>query len=84
VAELRWRTYLFFTGRGFFDDPKEFTSPFFTTYEEPRPFVFGSKYYFRNGMVTGHKAPNEIRIICFGGSTTANARAGISFAEILE
>lgn len=84
IVETGWRTYLYFSGRGFFDDPKEFTSPFFTTYEEPLPFRYDTEFYYRNGMISQSKAPNEIRIICFGGSTTVNARAGISYPELLE
>ena len=82
--ELAWRTYLFQIGKGFFDDPKEFTSPFFTTYEEPRPFITKDGFTYRNGKVSLQKPPKEIRIISFGGSTTVNDRAGISYPEILE
>jgi lysophospholipase L1-like esterase len=32
----------------------------------------------------GEKAPGEIRVICFGGSTTVDWRAGISYPQILE
>lgn len=84
VLELAWRIYLFRIGRGFFDDPREFISPFFTTYEEPRPFITSAGFEFRNGKVSLQKPSNEIRIISFGGSTTVNARAGISYPEILE
>ena len=84
TAELSWRTYLYLTGHGFFDDPKKFTSSFFTTYEEPPPFKWGTTAWYRNGHVSFTKASNEIRIICFGGSTTVNARAGISYPDLLE
>jgi len=84
AAEFAWRTYLLATGHGFFDDPKKFTSPFFTTYEEPPPFKWGTKAWYRNGEVPFAKQPNEVRIICFGGSTTVNARAGISYPEMIE
>ena len=84
VLELAWRIYLFRIGRGFFDDPREFISPFFTTYEEPRPFITSAGFEFRNGKVSLQKPSNEVRIISFGGSTTVNARAGISYPEILE
>jgi lysophospholipase L1-like esterase len=84
AAELVWRANLYRTGRGFFDDPREFTSPFFTTFDEPRPIVFGSELYYRNGKVARDKGPREIRVICLGGSTTVNFRAGISFPELLE
>ncbi|MDH4137090.1 MAG: GDSL-type esterase/lipase family protein [Anaerolineae bacterium] len=84
ILELAWRAYLFQVGRGFFDDPREFTSPFFTTYEEPMPFITSTGFEFRNGSVSLQKPPEEIRIICFGGSTTVNWRGGISYPEILQ
>jgi lysophospholipase L1-like esterase len=70
-------------GRGFFDDQREFTSPFFTTYAEPMPFQTRTSYNFLNDYVPRKKSSTEVRIICFGGSTTVNFRAGISYAEIL-
>lgn len=84
VAELGWRTYLGATGRGFFDDPREFTSPFFTTYEEPLPRLDGDRLIYRNGAVARSKPDDEIRVLCLGGSTTVNTRAGISYPELLE
>jgi hypothetical protein len=84
LLELGWRTYLYTIGKGFFDNPKEFTSPWFTTYEEPQPYKWKHEAWYRNGKVSFEKAPNEVRIICFGGSTTVNARAGISYPELLE
>ena len=82
--ELAWRTYLFTTERGFFDDPNEFTSPFFTTYEEPAQIKWQSTAWYRNAEVPVTKPDNEIRVICFGGSTTVNWRAGISYPQILD
>src|SRR5262245_31263074 len=84
AAELAWRTYLYSIGRGFFDDPHKFTSPFFTAYEEPPPFKWSHTAWYRNGQVEFAKADNEIRIICFGGSTTVNWRAGVSYPELIE
>ena len=84
AAELGWRTYLSVNGRGFFDDPNEFTSPFFTTYDEPRPAIQGDQLGYRNGSVSRTKAPGEVRVIAFGGSTTVNFRPGISYTDILE
>ena len=84
AAELGWRVHLSRTGRGFFDDPREFTSPFFTTYDEPRPILVGRDLLYRNGSVAREKGPKEIRVICLGGSTTVNFRAGISYPELLE
>ena len=84
LCELGWRTYLYSRGRGFLDNPNEFISPFFTTYEEPPPFIRPEGFWFRNGAVTAEKPSNEIRVICFGGSTTVNWRAGISYTDILE
>ncbi|HVS09863.1 MAG TPA: GDSL-type esterase/lipase family protein [Planctomycetota bacterium] len=84
ALELGWRVWLQRTGRGFFDDPSEFTSPFFTTYEEPRPLLAAGGFQFHNGWVAREKAPGEIRVICFGGSTTVDWRAGISYPQILE
>ncbi len=43
VLEIAWRSFLAVSGRGFFDDPREFTSPFFTTFQEPAPFVSGTE-----------------------------------------
>jgi len=83
ISEFAWRYYLLHIGKGFFDDPREFTSPFFTTYAEPAPFLWDKSYYYLNDKVPIKKSPNEVRIICFGGSTTVNFRAGISYAEIL-
>jgi lysophospholipase L1-like esterase len=84
VLEIGWRIHLAHIGRGFFDDSNEFTSPFFTTYEEPVPRIDGDRLHYRNGVVERRKAPGEIRVISFGGSTTVNYRAGISYPEILE
>jgi lysophospholipase L1-like esterase len=81
--ELSWRTYLFYTGHGFFDDPREFISPFFTTYDEPMPYLTHDGFEFRYSTVPREKQPNEIRIIAFGGSTTVNWRAGISYTTLL-
>jgi len=84
LAELGWRSLLYFKGRGFFDDPREFTSPFFTGFDEPMPFIDGFLLRYRNGSVPREKPADEIRVICFGGSTTVNDRAGISYPELLE
>jgi lysophospholipase L1-like esterase len=84
VLEVSWRAYLWQTGRGFWDDPREFTSPFFTTYEEPRPFVSKAGFQFHGQFAPREKEPGEIRVICFGGSTTVNRREGISYAQLLE
>lgn len=84
VLELAWRIYLYTDERGFFDDPNEFISPFFTTYEEPAPIKWQSTAWYRHGEVSIPKPDNEIRIICFGGSTTVNLRAGISYPQILD
>jgi len=84
ILELTWRTYLYTTGRGFFDDPNEFTSPFFTSYQEPAPLKWESTAWYRNVEVSIPKPDSEIRVICFGGSTTVNWRAGISYPQILD
>jgi lysophospholipase L1-like esterase len=84
AAEFAWRTYLYSTGHGFFDDPNKFTSPFFTAYDEPPPVKWGTTAWYRNGEVQFTKSRNEIRIICFGGSTTVNFRAGVSYPELIE
>jgi lysophospholipase L1-like esterase len=84
VCEIGWRIHLARVGFGFFDNPNEFRSPFFTTYEEPVPRIDGDRLYYRNGMIERRKAPGEVRVIAFGGSTTVNFRAGISYPEILE
>jgi len=84
ALEMAWRAFLYSTGRGFFDDPNEFTSPFFTTYEEPPPTKWESTAWYRNAEVPVAKPENEIRIICFGGSTTVNQRAGVSYSALLD
>jgi lysophospholipase L1-like esterase len=84
LAELAWRVHLQRTGRGFWDDPREFTSPFFTTYEEPPPFTTAEGFEFRNETVPLEKEPGEIRVICFGGSTTVCRSAGISYPQLVE
>jgi lysophospholipase L1-like esterase len=84
ALELAWRTYLFTAGRGFLDNPNEFTSPFFTTYEEPAPIKWRSTAWYRNAEVPVLKPDNEIRIICFGGSTTVSRRAGVNYPQILD
>jgi hypothetical protein len=55
ALELGWRVWLQRTGRGFFDDPSEFTSPFFTTYEEPRPLLAAGGFQFHNGWVRARR-----------------------------
>jgi lysophospholipase L1-like esterase len=84
LAELGWRLHLRATGRGFFDDPNEFISPFFTSFDEPEPVFREAQLRYRDGILDRGKAPNEIRVICFGGSTTVNDRAGISYPALLE
>ena len=84
IAEGAWRVYLYRTGRGFFDDPHEFISPFFTTFDEPMPVITRQAFYYRNGSVSRDKPADEIRVICFGGSTTVNFRAGGSYPERIE
>ena len=84
IAEGAWRVYLYRTGRGFFDDPHEFISPFFTTFDEPMPVITPQAFYYRNGSVPRDKPADEIRVICFGGSTTVNFRAGGSYPERIE
>ena len=81
VAELGWRTYLHF---GHYYEPREFTSPFFTTFTEPMPFFYQDRLCYHNGWVLRKKSAREIRVVCFGGSTTVNWRAGISYPEMLE
>jgi lysophospholipase L1-like esterase len=82
--ELTWRTYLYASGRGFFDDPEEFISPFFTAYDEPAPIKSRSTARYRDSATSIPKSEGEIRIVCFGGSTTVNHRAGISYSQILD
>lgn len=84
LAEVGWRLHLQRQGHGFLDDPREFTSPFFTTYEEPRPLADAGGFEYHGGRVARDKPPDELRVICFGGSTTLNRRAGVSWARLLE
>lgn len=84
VAELGWRFHLWTAGRGFFDDPHDFPSPFFTIYDHPWPVSHGGTFWFRNGQVSRDKPAGEIRVISFGGSTTVNYRAGVSYPELIE
>ena len=84
VAEFAWRVYLRSTGRGFLDDPTEFVSPFFTGIDEPRPIFQGNRLQYRGGDVDREKASDEIRVICFGGSTTVCEFAGIGYTDVLE
>ena len=84
VAEVAWRVVLWRGGHGFFDDPNDFISPFFTTYQQPRPIVHRDSYEFLNGSVARQRPPDEIRVLCLGGSTTVNFRAGISYTDVLE
>ena len=84
ALEVGWRAWLSHQGLGFWDDPREFTSPFFTTYEEPRPLIGREGFWFHNGFVPREKPPGEIRVVCLGGSTTVNRREGVSYAQLLE
>jgi len=81
---VAWRVVLWRGGHGFFDDPKDFISPFFTTYQQPRPIVHRDSYEFLNGSVARQRPSDEIRVLCLGGSTTVNFRAGISYTDVLE
>jgi len=83
-AELAWRVVLWRSGHGFFDDPRDFVSPFFTTYEQPLPFRTPDTFEFLGGSVARQKPADEIRVLCLGGSTTVNFRAGISYTDVLE
>jgi lysophospholipase L1-like esterase len=84
LLEVGWRTYLWSAGQGFLDDPNEFVSPFFTTYEQPPPIKSGSDAWYRDDRVPITKPDREIRIVCFGGSTTLNKRAGVSYPQLLD
>jgi lysophospholipase L1-like esterase len=81
------RIYTFSIGRGFSENPIWFTSPFFTTEDWPAPYKTGKVYEFKRGeRIQGDKEKNEIRIICFGGSTTLNTgnQEGVSYSQLLE
>lgn len=83
-AEVAWRVVLWHSGHGFFDDPRDFVSPFFTTYEQPLPIVRPDAFEYLGGSVARQKPPDEIRVLCLGGSTTVNFRAGVSYTDLLE
>lgn len=85
--ELSARVYSWKVGKGFIEKPKSFTSVFFTLYDWPAPFFDQDYFVFKkNERVRKEKEKNEIRIICFGGSTTLNERniGGLSYSELLE
>jgi lysophospholipase L1-like esterase len=46
--------------------------------------VSAAGFQFHNELAPREKQPGEIRVICFGGSTTVNRREGISYAQLLE
>ncbi|MBI3769537.1 MAG: hypothetical protein HY271_13760 [Deltaproteobacteria bacterium] len=74
LLEIGVRIYAYSIGRGFFDNPQSFLSPFFTTDEIPAPYADGNDRVFKEGeRVTVEKRPGEVRVVCFGGSTTLPA-----------
>jgi lysophospholipase L1-like esterase len=86
TLEIGVRTYAWLTGRGFWENPRDFVSPFFTIDGWPAPYRDGDVFEFREGeRVPAAKAPGEIRVVCLGGSTTLRGRdaEGISYPHEL-
>lgn len=74
LLELAARTYSWQLGKGFFQRPNAFISPFFATYDWPPPYFDGDDAVFRLGeRLPISKGPGELRVICVGGSTTVNS-----------
>lgn len=85
--EVSARLWSLSQGKGFWQRPHSFESPFFTTYDWPPPIFEGENAIFRRGVsVPVSKPRGEIRVVCLGGSTTVNARNpdGVSYADLLE
>lgn len=84
-AELSARTVAWATGRGFGESPEfRFTSPFFTSSWPPQPEIEQAGLRFHGRTIAREKPAGEVRVLCFGGSTTVNVRGGNSWARILE
>ncbi|RJP28987.1 MAG: hypothetical protein C4533_04115 [Candidatus Omnitrophota bacterium] len=84
ICEVSVRFLLFSQGKGFFRE-RRFVSPWFTVYDPPLPLEKDGIGYFRRGKPAARTpAPGVIRIICLGGSTTANVSTKIDYPQLLE
>ncbi|MEB2283220.1 MAG: hypothetical protein B6D46_05620 [Polyangiaceae bacterium UTPRO1] len=71
ILEIGVRWYAWSIGRGFWENPHDFVSPFFTSDGWPAPYHEGNTLVFKEGeRVLRGKPTGEIRIVCLGGSTT--------------
>lgn len=71
LVELSARGYSWWIGRGFFDRPHAFESPFFVTYDWPAPSISRGIGTFKDGRQVPQKKPaGELRVVHLGGSTT--------------
>ncbi|MCC7431665.1 SGNH/GDSL hydrolase family protein [bacterium] len=84
-CEFATRIYTFVVGKGFLERKDAFTSSFFTTYEQPPPKIEKNQGVFTWGeRVKTEKEPDEFRVICLGGSTTACKTATFPYSKVLE
>lgn len=92
IGEIGIRTYahLFMEGKSFFRE-KTFICPWITSYDYPPPRMIDSQngmFKNRKEVIAVKKAPDVIRIIAVGGSTTVNEvpfrRTGIDYSIELE
>lgn len=87
LLELGVRTYAWAIGRGFWENPHEFISPFFTTDGWPAPWRDAGTLVFKEGeRLTVPKPPRQLRVVCLGGSTTlpSTDAEGVSYPRALE
>jgi len=84
--ECATRLYTFYQGRGFADDPKAFSSPFFTTEDWPAPYKNGAVYEFKDGgRLTAEEAHRSVVVVCLGGSTALSQNGdGKAYPRVLE
>ena len=87
LLEVGVRVYAWSIGRGFWENPLHFISPFFTSDGWPAPYRDGDVLVFKEGeRVPREKPPGEIRVVCLGGSTTLPGvdAEGVSYPRALE
>ena len=84
ACELGVRIVAYSSGRGFLDNPRMFTSPFITHNSTLQPEIRGETFVIYGRTIPRRKDRNEIRVLCFGGSTTENPGIERNYPDQLE
>ena len=83
--ELSARIVSYYSGHGFSTSNYRFISPFFTGTGTPLPIFTDSSGIFWDSQEVMIEKNDDLRIMCIGGSTTANRTnpSKLSFSKVL-